>query len=305
MNRAFLLMSMILLARSGICRGQHGGNSAYAQAGGKARAEQAEQNKRKLDESEVPPTSSSMFVEASVMMNVKADEYVAVFGVVEEGETVAECGAKMDVTIRQFTDALKPMGVSGDDLFVDFVAQNRIYGYEVAGDIAREKLVGFELKKNVAIHYKERDLLDKFVVAAARSKIYDLIKVNYIVKEPKKVQARLMEEAARVIKAKSARYETLLGIKLQPPGQVYADRSSIHYPSAMYDAYNAFEAEHIATNQWQKYTIQGARKSRTFHYNGLDGNSFDEVINPVVVEPPVQFTLYLKVKYNVEPVKAK
>jgi uncharacterized protein YggE len=305
MKRASLLVLMIVLAGSGICRGQHGGNAAYAQAGGKARAEQAEQAKRKLDELEVPPTSTSMFVEASVLMNVKADEYVAIFGVAEEGETVAECGRKMDATLREFTDAIKPMGVAGEDFFVDFVAQNRIYGYEVAGDIAREKLVGFELKKNVAIHYKDRDLLDKFVVAAAKSKIYDLIKIDYIVKEPKKVQVRLMEEAARAIKAKSARYETLLGIKLQSPGQVYADRSSIHYPSAMYDAYNAFEAEHMATNQWQKYTIQGARKSRTFYYNGLDSNSFDEVINPVIVEPPVQFTLYLKVKYSVEPVKAK
>jgi uncharacterized protein YggE len=305
MNRALLLASMVLLVGSNTCRGQMGGNSTYAQAGGKARAEQEEQNKRKLGDREVPPTSTSMFVEASVLMNVKADEYVAVFGVVEEGESISECGAKMDVTIRQFTEAIKPMGVSGDGLFVDFVAQNRIYGYEVAGDIAREKLVGFELKKNVAIHYKERDLLDKLVVAAARSKIYDLIKVDYIVKEPRKIQARLMEEAARVIKEKSARYETLLGIKLQPPGQVYADRSSIHYPSAMYDAYNAFEAEHVASNQWQKFTIQGARKSRTFYYNGLDGNGFDGVINPVIVEPPVQFTLYLKVKYDVEPIKAK
>ena len=40
-------------------------------------------------------------------------------------------------------------------MFVDFVAQNRIYGFEVQGDIAREKPVGFELKKNVSIHYKD------------------------------------------------------------------------------------------------------------------------------------------------------
>jgi uncharacterized protein YggE len=306
MKRASLLVSMILLTGSGICRGQVGGNSAYAQIGGKARAEQEEQNKRKLGDREVPPTGTSMFVEASVLMNVKADEYIAVFGVVEEGESVAECGRKMDATIREFTETLKPMGVSGDGRFVDFVAQNRIYAFEVTNDIAREKLVGFELKKNVAIHYKDRDLLDKLVVAAAKSKIYDLIKVDYIVKDRKKIQARLMEEAARVIKEKSARYESLLGIKLQPPGQVYAERSSIHYPTAMYDAYNAFEAEAMSgAPRRQNDTVQGARKSRTFYYNGLDGDGFDDVINPVVVEPAVQFTLYLKVKYDVEPIKAK
>jgi hypothetical protein len=29
------------------------------------------------------------------------------------------------------------------------------------------------------------------------------------------------------------------------------------------------------------------------------------VIDPVVIEPVVQFTLYLKIKYEVEPIKAK
>ena len=251
---------------------------------------------------DVPPPGST-FVEASVLMNVKADEYVAVFGISQEGTTPEEAGRKMDETIKGFGDSAKALGIAGDDLFVDFVAQHRIYGFEVAGDIAREKLVGFDLKKNVAIHYKDRDLLDKLVLAAAKSKIYDLIKVDYVVKDTAKVQARLVEEAARVIKEKSARYEKLLGIKLRPPGQVYAERPSIYYPTPMYDAYTAFEAEGIASFHRQNYTIQSARKTRTFYYNGLDADGFDAVINPVVIEPVVQFTLYLKVKYEVEPTK--
>jgi uncharacterized protein YggE len=247
-----------------------------------------------------------MFVDANVLMNVKADEYVAAFGVVQEGETLAECSRKMEATVKELAGALKPMGVGDDDLFVDFVAQNKIYGFEVMGDIAREKLVGFELKKNVLIHYRDRSLLDKIVLAAARSQVFDLIKVDYIVKDTQRVQDRLMEEAARVIKQKASRYERLLGIKLRPPAQVYAERPAVHYPTRMYDAYTAYESEEMGSAAYrQKYTTQAARKSRTFFFNGLDADGFDDVINPVVVEPPVQFTLYLKVKYEVEQVKAK
>ena len=108
-----------------------------------------------------------MFVEANVLMNVKADEYIAVFGVAQEGETVAECGREMGATIEEFSGELKALGIGEEEIFVDFVAQNKIYGFEVTGDLAREKLVGFELKKNVSIHYRDRDLLDKFIVAAA------------------------------------------------------------------------------------------------------------------------------------------
>jgi uncharacterized protein YggE len=306
MQRTSIIALTILVAGPGLCRGQFSGNIAYAQGGGKARAEQAERNKRVLTAQELPPSSTSMFVEANVLMNVKADEYVAVFGISQEGDTPAECSRKMDATIKEFSDALRPMGIGGDDLFVDFVAQNKIYGFEVQGDIAREKLVGFELKKNVLIHYKDRSLLDKLVVAAARSQIFDLIKVDYLVKDINRVQDKLMEEAARVIKQKTARYEKLLGIKLQPPGQVYAERPAIHYPTGMYDSYTAFESEQMGTPpDRQKYAVQAARKGRTFVFNGLDGDGFDDVINPVVVEPVVQFTLYLKVKYEVEQIKAK
>jgi hypothetical protein len=49
----------------------------------------------------------------------------------------------------------------------------------------------------------------------------------------------------------------------------------------------------------QKYAVQSARKSRTFFFNALDADGFDQVINPVVIEPVVQFTLFLKVKYEI------
>jgi hypothetical protein len=39
-------------------------------------------------------------------MNVKADEFIAVFGISQEGETVAECSQKMEAVVKEFTDAL-------------------------------------------------------------------------------------------------------------------------------------------------------------------------------------------------------
>ena len=98
-----------------------------------------------------------------------------------------------------------------------------------------------------------------------------------------------------------------MGTRLQSPAQVYAERPAIYYPTDMYDGYTAYESEEMsggASNYRQKYTVQAARKSRTFFYNGLDAGGFDYVINPVVTEPVVQFTLYLKVKYEMEPNKA-
>ena len=66
----------------------------------------------------------------------------------------------------------------------------------------------------------------------------------------------------------------------------------------------AYEAEVVDYNyDRNRHTVQRARKSRTFFFNALTADGFDQVINPAPIEPVVQFTLYLKVKYELEPSK--
>jgi uncharacterized protein YggE len=304
--KRILIVMLTVLACQTVCLAQASGNIGYSQSGGNSKADQNERSKRVVSQVEIPPNTTSMFIEASVLMNVKADEHVAVFGVARECATVSECNQTMDATASQFLGDLKQLGIASQDVFVDFAAQNKIYAFQVTDYIAKEKLVGFELKKNISVHYKDKLLLDKIVIAASRSKIFDLIKVDYVVKDHSSIQDKLVEEAARIIKQKMARYEKLLGIKLLPPGQVYAEKPSIYFPTEMYDSYTAYESEEISGDYYrQKYTVQGARKSRTFFFNALNADGFDYVINPIVIEPVVQFSLYLKIRYEIEQTKTK
>jgi uncharacterized protein YggE len=280
---------------------QVGGNVGYGQAGGRARADQNERAKRQLTREEMPPSDTTMFIDASVLMNVKADEFVATFGVAEEAETVEESQKKMTATIAAFTEAIKPLGIGPGAIFVDFAAQTKVYDFKVEGSLARERLAGFELKKTVAVRYRDKALIDRLVLAASKAKVHDLIKVDYIVTDVAPIQERLAETAAAVIKAKAARHERLLGIKHHAPPQVYAERSSAYYPTEMYDSYTAGESETVSGGpDRSRMTVQALRKSRTFFYNPLNADGFDRVIDPVVLEPVVQFTLYLKLKYEIE-----
>lgn len=301
-----LIVSVMVIIAS-VSHGQVGGGSAgYSQQSAKAKAEQIERAKRILTKEELPPTANSSFVDASVLINVKADEYVAVFGISHEGVTLDECNAKMNATVKAFIADLKPLGIAGNQLFVDFVTQSKIYVYEPQGDILQEKLVGFVLNKNISIHYKNSALLEKITLTAAKSQLFDLVKVDYIVRDIESVQNRLMQEAARIIKIKLMRYEKMLGIKLGGPAQVYAERTATHFPTQMYDSYTAQESEQVISYpDRQRYTVKSARKGKTFFFNALDADGFDAVINPVIIEPVVQFTLYLKVKMQASPAKGK
>ena len=91
--KRILLISLTAIALHGICSAQASGNAAYSQTGGNTRARQNERSKHVLQQGEQPPSATGMFLEANVLMNVKADEYVAVFGVLQEGGTVAGPGS--------------------------------------------------------------------------------------------------------------------------------------------------------------------------------------------------------------------
>jgi uncharacterized protein YggE len=300
LGRASWLGLLIVVGLTGVGRGQMGGGALFGQGGGKARAQQAERARRNLNREAMPPSPTTAFLEASVLMNVPADEYVAVFGLSTEGPTAEACREAMGELVSKLAEAVRGLGIGEGATNVDFVAQNRSYGFAFEGDVAREKVAGIELKETFSVRFEDRALLDRLLVAAARLGIHDLIKVDYVVKDVGAVEDRLMEEAARVIARKRERHQRLLGVVYEGPPQVYAEQYAAYYPTDMYESYVAAETEEISTDAIrEKYTVQRARKSRTFHYSGLDADGFDAVIHPAPLEPRVQFTLHLKVKHEI------
>jgi uncharacterized protein YggE len=65
-----------------------------------------------------------------------------------------------------------------------------------------EKFSGFETKKNVAVRYRDREMLERILSAATKASIFDLIEVEYVVSDMNAVHSRLYDEAVKVIKQK-------------------------------------------------------------------------------------------------------
>jgi uncharacterized protein YggE len=301
MRRILTLVTLatcaILLLAALPLTAQIGGDSVYGQQSSRARAEQEDRSQRTLTAQDLPPNASSMFLDAAVLINVKPDAYVAVFALAQQAPTLKEAGDRMDTNLKQFTASLAALGIRPADIFVDYIADPKIYTFDNAPKIAHEKLTGFELKKNVSIHFTGYALLDKLTQAAADAGIYDLVKLDYIVTNIPAVQQQLRAEAAKIIRQKSAAYESLLGIKPRQPAAILADRTTIHYPTQLYDSYVAAESGEFSPPPNRAF--ERAPKTRTFYFDGLTGDGFDKVINPILLAPAVQFTLYLKVKYAV------
>jgi uncharacterized protein YggE len=235
------------------------------------------------------------FVEANVLVNMKADAYVAVFGVVQEAPSAAESNSKSDALIRDFIKDLEGLGIKRGDVFVDFITQNKVYDYTTSGNTVTEKFSGFETKKNVAVRYRDREMLEKILSAASKASIFDLIEVNYVVSDMGGVHTKLYDEAVKVIKQKEASYANSFGIKLAPTN-LASEKYDAFYPSELYANYQAYEAANTYGDYNNRVVQQ--RKTRTFYYEPLNESDFDSVINQMGIEPMVQFTLYLKMQYD-------
>ena len=272
-------------------RGQETGNVIFGGAGKHRNSGAITGN---LSASEPKDSVAASFVEANVLLNVKADEFVAVFAVAKEGKTLTEINEKLAGQIKDFLAALAGLGARKEDIFVDFISQNRIYDYSVAGDTATEGLSGFEVKKNVSVRYKDEAMLEKILAAAARSAIFDLVKVDYVVGNMAGLREQLRVEAAKVIKKKEAEYARLFGIELRAAA-VSQEKFNAFFPSEMYSSYTAFE-----TGDAYRGNLRAVakRKTSTPYFDPLDPAEFDIVMGPSPAEPVVQMTLFLKLRYS-------
>jgi uncharacterized protein YggE len=294
--KAYVSLFACIIAVAVEVKAQHSGNVVYSEAN------RAEAN-RKLAKGSVAfgatslPDNSGMIIPAHVQMNVKADEYVAVFGVSQEGRTVQECSQKINAQIENFIGELKNIGANAD-AEVDHTTQTRTYDYQITGNVANEKAAGFTVKKTVSFHFKEKGLMNKLMAAGAKSGVYDLIKVDYVVNNAAAVREKLFEESVRIIKEKAGRYDKLLGVRFRSQLQIVQENYNTIFPTEAYDSYTAFETGRVSESVFNdRNRVKEARKNETFFFNAQDPGNFDYVINPVVTEPVVQFSLYLQIKY--------
>lgn len=248
----------------------------------------------------LPAASDTAFtLTVSALMNVKADEYVIIFGASQIGETLESCHEMINKKIDAFITAVSTDGISKKDCYVDFISQFPIFEIEVEKKLFSKTYTeipsGYELKKNIHIHYKNSAQAEKLMVEAAKNEIFDIVKVDYIVKNQQAVYDSLRNAAVKLIQSKVVDFQKL-GIKTESQYQLVAEDIQASFPLERYSTYAEFaryrgNSGKMGSKVITKYDVPA------LYYNRKSYNGFDIVINPVVVEPVVQFTYNIKVKY--------
>lgn len=241
-------------------------------------------------------------VSAKVLMNVPADEQLAIFHLIQIGETASEAHRFMNGRINGFVEDLDSAGISSENLFIDMLSQIPIFEYEVQkkpfSKTYNEIPKGIELQKNIHIRFKEGNQLNILLELAARHEIYDLVKIEYFVKDIKKVQDSIRSLAIHHIHDQLKDYAKL-GMELDTAFRVVADEFAAAYPFSRYRPYDGFSTVSIDVVK-KRTEVNSVRKPKTLYYDKIPYESYDIVVDPEFLEPPVQFTYDLAVKYTIK-----
>ncbi len=240
----------------------------------------------------------------NALMNVHANSYVVLLGVSQAAETIDSCQRIINDRINSFISHLTKSGIKKEDIFVDFVSQVPVFEFSIEKKIFSKKYneipSGFELKKNIHISFRKSETLDEIVTSAAKSEIYDIIKVDYIVSKIETVYDTLRNASIKLLNEKVEDYKKV-GIKFNPKFQVMAEDVQSVYPIERYKSYTAYNnssLQALKKSGVSSASIAFQPKQATLYYDKLPYNNYDIVINPVVIGPTAQFTYSLKVRYT-------
>ncbi|MHC1738463.1 MAG: SIMPL domain-containing protein [Ignavibacteriaceae bacterium] len=277
------------------------GNTLFGQITGNSVIDQNYSNLRQPATNKIYLSDSTFVVQANVLTNIIADSYVAVFGVSESAKTLAEANTNIDKRIQDFISALTKTGIAKDDIFVDMTTQTQLADYKITGNYAEQFISGFEQKKNVIVKFANIQDLGNMVTLASGFDIYDLVKVDYIVKDLNKIYVQLFRSAMEVINSKKDLYVSATNVKLLPSSQIYGESFTGYYPAQMYKSYTPNVSSELYTYyDDSKFRKKDLKKNTTYYYEKVNYSYFDKVLNPVVTEPAVGFVLTLQLKYEID-----
>jgi len=280
--------------------------SLSAQVSGNYNYNNPDKAKQNIQQNPIPNArllgENTMVFNISALANEKADAYLAIFNIIQVGGTAAEANNLVKARYDAFLKEAIVAGLNKEDIYIDMVSLVPVYEYEVQKKLFsknyNEVPKGFELQKNIHIVYKNPQLLDLLVAIAADHEIYDLVKVEYFVEDSEEVYDRLRDKCVAFANKKLASFEKL-GVELDTVFRVVAEAQNVAFPIERYKQIHAFSSSSVDATK-KRTTITQVPKKMTMFYEKLPYNGYDIVLNPIVLEPAIQYTYNLKVQFYIK-----
>jgi hypothetical protein len=244
--------------------------------------------------------SNEVVMNINVLYNATPTGYMAIFHINQAGKKISDLDTMMNKRVGKFIELAKSIGLTKENFYIDMIALVPIFREDKRNNT---KPKGFEIQKNIHVKYSEPGQLDKLFSMAAQCEIYDLIKVEYLYSESEKVGAEMHAKALQMLQRKIDHYKKI-GVTVDTAVRTISEAGNVFFPIDKYTSYqplsvNSLEEEDKpGTEQELMKTKVGMINRTTVFYNPTDLSGFDAVVNANPLEPPIQFTYTLQVRYR-------
>lgn len=242
---------------------------------------------------------SVLIISSAILMNVAPDKYSITFGAAQTAATPLLAGKLINERMQRFREKLKKLNIPEQDMYIDFISQNKIYEFEVTDGKAIEKEAGFEIKKNITIMFGSEEMIQAMTEAAAEQQIFDVIKVEYLLSDYSPFHQQLFAEAIKQIKDRKDMYTQATGMDILQKSALHTDNLTIIFPRTQYKKYTAYESGNAEGN-YVNFVKKVLRKSSTAYYEGISQHGFDKIINNNKPGVFIQLALGVSIKYYIK-----
>ncbi|NQX90837.1 MAG: SIMPL domain-containing protein [Flavobacteriales bacterium] len=301
MKRTQYVLIIILLFAAQEAFSQVAGNIIYNESARWQFQNQVEQLRA------TPPASNMVNFEINAICNIQADSYLAIFHVTQAGASAREADSLINQRINSFKASLEQKRLKDTEVVIDMLSMVPVYHVEVTKQLFSKTYTeipaGFEIQKNIHVHFKDVQVLDQIITSAAMEEIYDLIKVDYYVKNVEAIYDSLRHLATELLADRVAQFEEI-GVPLKDQWRYVTDRQGVYFPLDRYTTYESVSSTSIEAAQKKRRGgetyVPRRKKNKTLFYNKVPYTSYDIVVNPEIIEPAVQYVYNLQVRFEVE-----
>lgn len=257
------------------------------------------------------PQSNQVSFDINGIYNCVAKSYLAIFHMKQVGKDAAEADQLMGQRIADFLGRVELLGLKEKDVVSDMLSMVPVYDVQVSDGKRFSKTyteipAGFEIQKNLHVHFKDAKVLDQIITAAALSEIYDLVKVDYYVPDMDAIYDTLRTKAIEVLRKRVALYEKL-GVPLDDESRYVSDRQGVFFPLDRYESYQSVantSIDNINPKKRDEVVVDETRvNNKTLYYNKIPYKNYDFILHEAIIEPVVQFTYNLQVRFEIAPKK--
>lgn len=289
---SILIFSLILSLN---LHAQNGGNQLYQDRS-------IDYDRFPVETNSIYSTDSTLTVSSKILLNEPAQSYVISIGVNSIAKTVVEANKITNNKIENVINKIKKLGITKDDLYVDFVSETKMYDHSINEREIKEYFDGFSIRKNLIIKTSKLSDIDTIISYCSEQEIYDIIKVDYRSQDLEKINDKLFNEALKICDKKVKRFSKNSSVQLTNNYRIVAESFKVYYPKNLYKQYNeAFESSLVNNYYNSNYIKKEVRKERTFYYDGIDTEiGIDKIIDEISPIIGIQYIFELVITYDLK-----